>query len=314
MTTISKVAFLWLHVVLILVVNLAVMFALLFFKSPKINKFIQPIFISLFVLTTIYYSDIPSNGTIFYFAFFMLIFNPFADSYNSDEGRDLSEQENDTIDNNEENHSEAIESSPNEQAETPNEKTGTANEQAETTNEQAVVSNEPKQSFTEKLNDINCITFFFILIVWVTDIEEAISNFSRLRYFGESDQLINNVFFYLFVYAIYQFIYGMLVLNDNPPKWLYLFYMIPVAILYPLSSFFAYYIANSNDFSLSFFLGDNDNIFGALKLYISFKLLHQFIQGTSSEGELNNKIINVAMLAVSFLILVFIRGIATMGT
>ena len=314
----NKSAFLWLHVVLILVVNIAIMLVLLFIKSPKINKFIQPLFISLFVLTSIYYSNAPSEGTIFYFAFFIVLFSSITEFGNSSEGRDLSEQENDTIDNNEENHAEAIETNSNEN-------------QAEDDNGQAETADGTKQSFSEKLNDINICTFFFILLVWVINIQNATFHFHSLRYGdylngypGESRYFdlkkfeyrfhVNPVFYRLFKFAVDQFIYGMFVLNDNPPKWVYLFYMIPVAVLYPLSSFIAYYVADLGyRYYLVKYFNQYGSIFEALKLCISFKLLRQFIQGTSSEGELNNKIINVALLAVSFLLLVFIYGIVTMG-
>lgn len=286
-TTIKNTVFIWLEVVLMLVVNLAVMFALLFLNSPKFGKFIQPLFISLFITSTICHRN--HNYTSFFFMFLFTIFDSLIpESHKSNGQKDLSEQEND---DNQEGQAETIEANQDVQAD----------------------ATEQNQSFFEKLGSINLVTAFLILFVCFSYVDTAINSNRSYRYnYDDNKIVINQLFYRLFLYATYQFIYGVFVLNDEPPRWLYLFYMIPLAVLYPISAFCAYYVAATN-YQFHFLAVPYEYMRSALQMFYTFKMLQQFIQNCKGEGELKNKIINIVIYAIGFLWVCFLLGIDRMN-
>lgn len=320
-TYINKNAYIWVEFILGLVINLAVLFALLYLYTPNVKKFIHPIYISLFMTITTYKRGIGSDS-FFYLFLFTLIFSLIPESTASNEGRELSEQENDTIENNEDNQAENNEDNQVEN----HEDNQTENNQTETveTNQNVQTEQTEKQdeSFFEKLSSFNLITTFFVLFAWFETIYRGINEDVKYTYrfykysYGniirDGKILINLMFYHLFNNATYQFFYGIMVLNDNSPRWLYFFYMIPMAVFSPLSTILSYYVAQA--YSWTFFgYVPYGSMLSALYLYFSFKNLHEFIQSCKEEGELKNKIINIALYAVGFLWPVFVYGIRSMN-
>lgn len=351
---INSSAFIWVEFVLILAVNLGVVFGLSIINSPKISKFIQPLFISLFLEITIYFRGVGSSGSLIYLFLLTFLLNLLPDSVSKNEERDLSEQENDSIDNNRDNRVEEIETNQEEQQESDEEQQESDEEQQESNKEQQETNKGQKQeankgqqqetnreqqeeanggqnqSFLERLKSVNFVTAFFVLLTWFSSMESGISASNYLRfptsqrsftinehyvyYFNEKRKvLINLLFANLFNQATYQFVYCMFVQIDNPPKWLYFIYMIPRAVLYPLSALFAFYVADHSRLSYFPFI-EYSSILGALHLYFSFKMVHQFIQSCKGEGNLKDKIIPIAIFAVGFLWLVFTQGIYSMNS
>lgn len=304
-TYINKNAYIWVEFILGLVINLAVLFALLYLYTPNVKKLIHPIYISLFMTITTYKRGIGSDS-LFYLFLFTLIFSLIPESTASNEGRELSEQENDTIENNEDSQAE------NNQTETVETNQNVQTEQTEKQDE----------SFFEKLSSLNLITTFFVLFAWFETIYRGINEDNKYSYrfykysYGniirDGKILINLMFYHLFNNATYQFFYGIMVLNDNSPRWLYFFYMIPMAVFSPLATILSYYVAQASYWSFFGYV-PYTSMLSALYLYFSFKNLHEFIQSCKEEGELKNKIINIALYAVGFLWPVFVYGIRSMN-
>ena len=272
------------------------LFVLFIFNKPNIQKYTQPLFVSIFICHAFFYRFLGGSMiSIFYLFIFWLIDNLIQESKSNNE-REISEQENDSIEHNEDNH--------NAEEETP---------QNQEQNTQPESNKNGDQSINEKLNSIKFMTLLFVLCMWITYLGEGITDHSSWRYnrFLER-KVINYLFYRLFAYATYQYIYGMFVLNDNPPKWLYFFYMIPTAVLYPLSSVISYYVGQKGSFYLCSALSWSI-MFHALISYFAFKMLFQFVNSCKEEGELKNKIISIGVFAVGFLWLVFVKGIQTMG-
>lgn len=293
--TVKHSIYIWLEFVLILAANLGVMFALLYLNSPNIRKIIQPIFVSLFMTITTYNRGAGESISFYYLFLLTLIFSFIPFTNKSNEERDLSEQENDTIENNEDNQREENSGeNQNRQEENSGEKpkknSGEKPKKISEEDPEQNLEQNPKQeqSFLERLNSVNVITAFFVLFSWVDSVQNGINDEFKyyyrylpkfeyqlgqlarsqddLTYYvvgvdnnGNLKVLINLLFYHLFLNATYQFFYGIMVLNDNSPKWLYLFYMIPQAVLYPVSCLLSYYVAQVDSWSF-FNTGDRKSV------------------------------------------------------
>lgn len=319
-TTIKASAYIWIEFVLVLIGNLGMMFVAFFLKSPNLSTFIHPLFISLFITCTLFYFlvDSCSARTLFFLFLISLLDNLIPESEKTNIEKDISEQEDASIDHNEDNHAEASENNQTKIVETEENETveNNQNETVENQLNETAANNQTQNSdgsLEEKLNSFKFMTAIFVLTMWIKFATEGIAEHCDLRYYSYK-KLINDAFFNFFSLATIQYVYGLFVLKDDPPKWLYFLYMVPQAVLYPLCSIISYYVAQNNYNNDQYIYNWNSSILVAFSLYYSFKMLHQFIQECKGENELKSKIFNIVMFAVGFLWLVFVRGIKTMNT
>lgn len=271
----------WVTSILSLAANIAVMIVVYLFNSSKFIKFIHSFYISSFIVNTLYNSF--GSTTIFLLFLIVLLNNFLHEKSDENESNDQS-QENESIDQTQEN--ESIEQNK-------------KSEEGENKN----LSEKNEQYLLEKINYITFFLFIFNLMIWILRVVEGIGSSSGF--------LVNNICYYILRFATEQFIFGIFVLKimpTNSPKWLYFVYMIPTAILFPLSLLFSYL----NKFSTPTFnssLIEDCHI--ALMYYYSFPMIQNFLQKCKNE-DTKNKLIQLGLFIVGFLWRVFVIGILTM--
>lgn len=160
------------------------------------------------------------------------------------------------------------------------------------------------------MGNFRIITAIYVVIMWITYMMDGMI-FACWRK-GEGKDRINEIFYYIFRLPTLQYVYGMYVNNDAPPMWLYLVYMIPQAVLWPISAIISFYVHDPN--------GDMSNcyacfcaIFAGALLYMTFRMMYQFQQFFKDEGDTKNKIVQGVAIAVGFLWMVFVKGILSMN-
>ena len=155
---------------------------------------------------TIYFRGVGSSGSLIYLFLLTFLLNLLPDSVSKNEERDLSEQENDSIDNNRDNRVEEIETNQEEQQESDEEQQESDEEQQESNKEQQETNKGQKQeankgqqqetnreqqeeanggqnqSFLERLKSVNFVTAFFVLLTWFSSMESGISASNYLRF------------------------------------------------------------------------------------------------------------------------------------
>lgn len=280
----------WVTSILSLAANIAVMIVVYLFNSSKFIKFIHSFYISSFIVYTLYYSF--DSTTIFLLFLIVLLNNFLHENSDENESNDQS-QENESINQNQEN--ESIEQNNKiEESENSNKESKLLNNNLSEKNEQYLL---------EKINYITFFLFIFNLMIWIRRVILGIRS--------SSDFLVNRICYFILQNATEQFIFGIFVLKimpTNSPKWLYFVYMIPTAILFPLSLLFSYL----NKFSSpSFNSGLIEDCHIALMYYYSFPMIQNFLQKCKKE-DTKNKLIQLGLFIVGFLWRVFVDGIITM--
>ncbi|OHS96226.1 hypothetical protein TRFO_37638 [Tritrichomonas foetus] len=122
---------------------------------------------------------------------------------------------------------------------------------------------------------------------------------------------INSIFVSFFHYATLQYVFGMWVMNDAPPMWLYLVYMLPIAILNPLSMIISFY-CHRNPSSIATARSCFASFMAGILCYIGFRMMFQFQAYFKGESDMKNRIIQISVLAVGFLWMIFVIGIGLM--
>ncbi|KAK8865295.1 hypothetical protein M9Y10_010835 [Tritrichomonas musculus] len=276
-TTIKEKTFLWLAVVLVLVVNAVMLIIPIFINSGVVQNLIKPFTVSVFLMEGIFYLLPAGVG-----------------GYSGSDLRDtgymicvLFVVVFAILDN--------LLSSG---------KTGTENEQQE---QQDSSSKGGSGSF-------NFMTLIYIVIIWITYMMIGMNLTCGLKP-GKGYEykiLINPLFVYIFRLGTIQYVYGMYVWNEGPPLWLYLVYMIPQALLWPLAALISYYhhkcTSDMGNCKMCFCA-----ILAGALCYMGFRMMYQFQQYFKSSGDTKNKIIQGVTMAVGFLWMVFIKGIYTMN-
>lgn len=184
--------------------------------------------------------------------------------------------------------------------------------QAENDQEENQADHKPEggKPSLDNVGNMRYITIIYVVIAWLTYMMLGIVSFTYLKY--EKRVYVNGAFVFFFRLATIQYVFGMYVMNDAPPLWLYLVYMIPQAVLFPISAIIAYYVNKpktdmwkANDCFSCFMAG--------VFLYCGFRMMYQFQQFFKDEGDMKNKIIQAVTLAVGYLWMIFIMGIDNMG-
>ncbi|KAK8891961.1 hypothetical protein M9Y10_029183 [Tritrichomonas musculus] len=163
----------------------------------------------------------------------------------------------------------------------------------------------------DNVGNMRYITIIYVVIAWVTYMMIGMEFFAGRKHWGKTD--INPAFYFFFRFATVQYVFGMYIMNDAPPLWLYLVYMIPLAVLFPLASILAYYINDHPKTDIENCCRCFCTFMSGIFLYCGFRMMYQFQQFFKDEGDLKNKIIQGATLAVGYLWMCFIAGILTMG-
>lgn len=163
----------------------------------------------------------------------------------------------------------------------------------------------------DNMGNFKIITAIYVVIMWITYMMDGIVNFADAK--GDYKTPINPAFHWMFRFGTLQYVYGMFVNNDAPPLWLYLVYMIPQAVLWPISALIAYYAHNGVNSSMASCFHCFCAIFAGALMYMSFRMMYQFQQFFKDEGDTKNKIIQGVAIAIGFLWMIFIEGINSMN-
>ena len=303
MATLTKPStLLWLCFCLVLAVNLAVMCIPVFIKQDVVKNLIKPFTTAVFMMEGIFFllpngiggydSRLINTGSaicvLFIVVFAMLEnFLPAApnskgsDNNNNNNGND---QDNGNVD-----HNVDQQSIPSEQN-----------------------TNKPSDGkpSLDNMGDFKYLTAIYVVIMWCTYMMDGMNFFAGMKDGGK--ELINGLFAYIFRLGTLQYVYGMLVMNDNPPKWLYFVYMVPQAVLWPIASLISFYVhkpTGSMDTCTHCFAA----IMAGAILYMGFRMMYQFQQAFKDDSDTKNRIIQGVTLAIGYLWFCFIGGIWTMN-
>lgn len=276
-TAIKEKAFLWLNIVLVLVINVVMLIIPIFINSGVVQNLIKPFTTSVFLMEGIFFLLPAGVG-----------------GYSGSELRDtgymicvLFVVVFAILDN--------LLSSG---------KSGTENEQQE----------QKESSSKGGSGSFNIMTLIYVIIIWITYMMIGMTLSCGMKPYKDYEYkvLINPLFVYIFRLGTVQYVYGMYVWNEGPPLWLYLVYMIPQAILWPLAVLISYYdnhcTADMSNCKMCFCA-----ILAGALCYMGFRMMYQFQQYFKSSGDTKNKIIQGVTMAVGFLWMVFIKGIYSMN-
>ena len=304
MATLTKPStLLWLCVVLVLVVNLAVMCIPVFIKQDVVRNLIKPFMTAIFMMEGIYFllpdgiggydSRLINTGSaicvLFIVVFAMLEnFLPEAPNSKGGDGNNNNDQENGNVDHNVDQQS------------LPN----------ETSQQQNTSQPSGGKPSLDNMGDFKYLTAIYVIIMWCTYMMDGMNFFAGMK--DGWKQPINGLFVYIFRLGTLQYVYGMLVMHDNPPKWLYYLYMVPQAILWPLASLISFYVHKPTS-SMSSCAHCFAAIFAGAILYMGFRMMYQFQQAFKDDSDTKNRIIQGVTLAVGYLWFCFIGGIWTMN-
>ena len=159
-------------------------------------------------------------------------------------------------------------------------------------------------------------TLFVVVIMWITYLlwgirEEMSQGFWWFRDGKFQLANINSIFSTLFRFATLQFVFGMWVIKDSPPNWLYFFYMVPLAVLNPLGMIVSFYV-HRNDDAIYEASSVFDAMFAGILCYIGFRMMFTFQDQLKQTGWMRDKITQMVVLSVGFLWEVFINGVEWM--
>ena len=310
-TTTKPSTLLWLCVVLVLVVNLAVMCIPVFIKQDVVKNLIKPFTTAVFMMEGIYFllpdgiggydSRLPSTGSaicvLFIVVFAMLEnFLPEAPNSKGSDNNNQNDQDNGNVD-----HNVDQQSLPNETSQ---------NSSAQPQKEQNTSKPEGGKPSLDNMGDFKYLTAIYVVIMWCTYMMDGMDYFAGMK--DGWHRAINPLFQYIFRLGTLQYVYGMFVMNDNPPKWLYYLYMVPQACLWPIASLISFYV-DSPTTSMHSCAHCFAAIFAGALLYMGFRMMYQFQQAFKDDTDTKNRIIQGVTLAVGYLWFCFIGGIATMN-
>ncbi|KAK8892605.1 hypothetical protein M9Y10_029844 [Tritrichomonas musculus] len=311
-TTTKPSTLLWLCVVLVLVVNLAVMCIPVFIKQDVVRNLIKPFTTAIFMMEGIFFllpdglwgydSRLPNTGgaiCVLFIVVFAMLENFLPEAPNSSGGND----NKDNNDNGNVDHNVDQQSLPNETSQA-SQNTGSQQQQQNTSQPSG-----GKPSL-DNMGDFKYLTAIYVVIMWVTYMMDGMSYFAGMK--DGPHPAINALFVYIFRLGTLQYVYGMLVMNDNPPKWLYYLYMVPQAVLWPIASLISFYVhkpTGSMDSCAHCFAA----ILAGAILYMGFRMMYQFQQAFKDDNDTKNRIIQGVTLAVGYLWFCFVGGIWTMN-
>ena len=165
------------------------------------------------------------------------------------------------------------------------------------------------------MGNFQIFTAIVVVIMWITYLVWGIVQEASIGRWWDSnhnaEDSINSVFETFFRFLTLQFVFGMWVMKDSPPTWLYFVYMMPLAVLNPLGMIISFYVhkpTNAMYECSSCFHA----IFAGVLCYIGFRMMFTFQDRLKSEGVLKNQIIQIVILSIGFLWEVFVKGIAFM--
>ena len=300
-TTTKPSTLLWLCVVLVLVVNLAVMCIPVFIKQDVVKNLIKPFTTAVFMMEGIFFllpegingydSRLINTGSaicVLFIVVFAMLENFLPEASNSKSGNDTNNNgDNGNVDQNVDQQS-----IPAEQK------------------EQNVNKPSDGKPSLDNMGDFKYLTAIYVVIMWCTYMMDGMNFFAGMK--DGPHKLINGLFVYIFRLGTLQYVYGMLVMNDNPPKWLYYLYMVPQAILWPLASLISFYV-HSPTGAMNSCAHCFAAIFAGALLYMGFRMMYQFQQAFKDDSDTKNRIIQGVTLAVGYLWFCFIGGIWTMN-
>lgn len=240
-TYLKDSVFLWVSAIFILLVNLGVMISIYLFQPPLLKQLSQPLIISIFLVETYQLAThdtvetkLKETGQMIRALFFIFLVILEIFLFKSKNDNDAKEtQENNDNETNEDN-----ESSP----------------------------NDKKVDF----NNFDFNTAIFALVMWLTYMMYGVYSFNGMK--GTGNEYALQYFFHLvFMMATLQFVYGMYIINQNVSKLLYLIYMAPQAILFPLSAIISYYVDQKDDSAMKECYGIFSQFMSAILLFAIFK-------------------------------------------
>ena len=303
MATLTKPStLLWLCFCLVLVVNLAVMCIPVFIKQDVVKNLIKPFTTAVFMMEGIYFllpngiggydSRLINTGSaicVLFIVVFAMLENFLPEAPNSQGGDNKdnnqgNDQENGNVDHN-------------------------VDQQSIPAEQNTSKPSDGKPSL-DNMGDFKYLTAIYVVIMWCTYMMDGMDFFSGMKNGGK--QLINGLFVYIFRLGTLQYVYGMLVMNDNPPKWLYYLYMVPQAVLWPIAALISFYV-DSPTGSMHSCTHCFAAIMAGAILYMGFRMMYQFQQAFKDDSDTKNRIIQGATLAVGYLWFCFIGGIWTMN-
>ena len=297
-TTTKPSTLLWLCFVLVLVVNLAVMCIPVFIKQDVVKNLIKPFTTAVFMMEGIFFllpngiggydSRLINTGSaicVLFIVVFAMLENFLPAAPNAKGGDDnKNDQDNGNVD-----HNVDQQSIPQEQ------------------NTSKPADGKPS---LDNMGDFKYLTAIYVVIMWCTYMMDGMNFFADLK--DGPHCIINGLFVYIFRLGTLQYVYGMLVMNDNPPKWLYFVYMVPQAVLWPIASLISFYVhkpTGSMDTCTHCFAA----IMAGAILYMGFRMMYQFQQAFKDDSDTKNRIIQGVTLAIGYLWFCFIGGIWTMN-
>ena len=306
-TTTKPSTLLWLCVVLVLVVILAVMCIPVFIKQDVVRNLIKPFTTAVFMMEGIFFllptgidgydSRLINTGSaicVLFIVVFAMLDNFLPEAPNAKGGdNNGNNQENGNVDHNVDQQSLPNETSQNSGSQQPN-------------------TSQPKggKPSLDNMGNFRFLTAIYVVIMWCTYMMDGMWFFAGMK--DGPHQIINGLFVYIFRLGTLQYVYGMLVMNDNPPKWLYYVYMVPQAILWPLASLISFYVHDPTG-SMQSCAHCFAAIFAGALLYMGFRMMYEFQQAFKDDSDTKNRIIQGVTLAVGYLWFCFIGGIWTMN-
>lgn len=278
--TISESGLLWLTAILVLVGNGAALIVPIFIHSPIIQNLIKPLTTAVFLMEGVFFL-LPSNvcfndsrlpNTGAAICILFVVVFAMLDNFLPERNGGQAE-----------------------------------NDQQETPEDHKPEGGKPS---LDNVGNMRYITIIYVVIAWITYMMIGMTFFSWRK--GEGKDAVNYAFYFFFRLATVQYVFGMYIMNDAPPLWLYLVYMIPQAVLFPLASILSFYIHKPTSEMVKCcqcFCIFMSGVF----IYCGFRMMYQFQQFFKDEGDLKNKIIQGATIAIGYLWMCFIAGICTMG-
>lgn len=186
-----------------------------------------------------------------------------------------------------------------------------------------------------KSNQFNFILLLFAIFMWLSYMLEAIAEYNpakyaceELLYYGGSPDYyaavtmlryffhglilytLPAIFFHIFHLLLMQKIYSHVFLSAGIPKWTYFLYMIPQAILWPLSAIISYYVQQEDNLNIFISYAAVTNMFSGALLYMSLKLLFELVEEFKAEKNENHKKLRVISIVAGFFIYYFIYQFA----
>ena len=310
MTTYTKPStLLWLCFAIVLAVNVAVMCIPVFIKQDRVKNLIKPFTTAIFMMEGIFFllpngingydSRLINTGSaicVLFVVFFAMLDNFLPKAPNAKESDNNNGQEQDNVD-----HNVDQQSIPNESHE------NNLEQEAQEQNTSKPKGGKPS---LDNMGNFKYLTAIYVIIMWCTYMMDGMDYFAGMK--DTYDRPINALFVYIFRLGTLQYVYGMFVMNDEPPRWLYFLYMVPQAFLWPLSAVVAFYV-DSPTSSMHTCTHCFAAIMAGALLYMGFRMMYQFQQAFKDEKETKNRIIQGVTLAIGYLWFCLVGGIWTMN-